>query len=85
MNQCPGYFEFENGCIDVDFGPDDRCDGFDFNRLKDFLLYAKKDNYQELHDIDLLKHEFEALILHGEIVNPQWQPNTHLYYLRERI
>jgi len=79
------YFEFENGSIDVDFGPDDRCDGFDFYRIKDFLVDTKKDIYKKLHDNEQLKREFEDLILKGEIVNPKWQPNAHLFYLKERI
>jgi hypothetical protein len=40
------YFEFENGAIDVDFGPNDKCDGFDFYRLKDFLLRTRKSSFQ---------------------------------------
>jgi hypothetical protein len=79
------FFEFENGSIDVDFGPNDRCDGFDFYRLKDFLLDTKKDNYKELHNSEVLKREFEDLILQGKIANPKWQPNSHLFYLIERI
>ena len=31
------YFKFENGAIDIDFGPNDRCDGFDSQRLYEFF------------------------------------------------
>jgi len=75
------FFEFENGEIDVDFGPDDRCDGFDFYRLKDFLLYTKKSVYEELINEAVLKVEFENLIRNHVIYNPKWHPGTDLYYL----
>ena len=79
------FFKFDSGSIDIDFGPNDRCDGFDYYRLHDFLIDTKKYNYKELHYGDVLKKEFDKLILEGKIVNPHWQPNSHLFYLRERI
>lgn len=78
------YFEFENGSIDLDFGPDDRCDGFDYYRLKNYLSETRKVDYKELHNSEILKREFENLILNGEIVNSKWLPNPHLFYLKEK-
>lgn len=75
------YFEFENGNIDIDFGPNDRCDGFDYYRLFDFLEQTKRDNYKALHDKEVFKKEFDKLISIGQIIKPEWQPNTHLFYL----
>jgi hypothetical protein len=78
-------FEFENGSIDVDFGPNDRSDGFDYRRLYNYLIDTKKDIYKELSDINILKMEFDNLILNGRIKNPEWHPNSYLFYLSERV
>jgi hypothetical protein len=79
------FFEFENGEIDVDFGPNDRCDGFDFMRLKDFLLYTKKSSYTKLTDEVFFKAEFDRLINLQFIFNPGWVPSPHLYYLNKKL
>ena len=78
------YFEFENGSIDVDFGPNDRCDGFDYYRLKEFLSYKAKDKYIELHGGERLMQGFQKLLLEDAISSPKWDLNSHLYYLKER-
>jgi len=79
------YFEFENGNIDIDFGPDDRCDGFDDYRLYEFLEQTKSGGYKELHDKYVFQGEFEKLISAGVIIKPDWELNSHLFYLRERV
>jgi hypothetical protein len=74
------YFELPNTTIDVDFGPDGRCDGFDAHRLRDFqesfpnkYLFLTKEVFEKC---------FTELILTGVIHNPKWSPSEHLYYLK---
>jgi hypothetical protein len=76
------YFEFENGEIDIDFGPNGRCDGFDLGRLKHFLLSTKRASYTNLTDEGKFAMEFERLTNCGIIFNPQWIPSPHLYFLK---
>jgi len=77
------YFQFENGEIDVDFGPNGRCDGFDFGRLKHFLLSTKQSAYKNLTYEENLATQFERLINSGFIFKPEWIPSPHLYYLNK--
>lgn len=77
------YFEFEDGReINIDFGPNDRCDGFDLYRLRFFLQHlTNKNSFSLLLNEGHLKEEFEKLITENIIYNPRWEPSPHLYYL----
>jgi len=78
------YFEFENGEIDIDFGPNDRCDGFDSYRLYNFLEQTKKESYLELHNKTIFQKEFDSLISEGVIVQSEDQVASHLFYLKNK-
>ena len=75
------YFEFENGAIDVDFGPNDKCDGFDFYRLKNFLESTKKDVYPSLNNEETLRNEFDYILKSGLIIKPDWDVTRNLFCL----
>lgn len=80
------YFEYEGGWIDVDFGPGERCDGFDVRRLKFFLEGLKnKSQYSLLFNDQRLNNDFLELENQGIIINPKNWFNSHLYYLASRI
>jgi hypothetical protein len=79
------FFEFDNGTIDIDFGPAGRCDGFDEFRLYDFLKNTKSHMYKELLNEEVFKSQFQILIKEKIIVAPEWYPNPHLYYLAESV
>lgn len=73
------YFEMPNTHIDIDFGPKNRCDGFDLYRLNDF--YFSRTNANIALSEEDLKSGFNELIAEGIIHNPKWPPSEHLYYL----
>lgn len=78
------YFEHSTNHIDIDFGPNNRCDGFDLYRLKDFFAtIADKEKYSVLNDETNFEHQFEELIKANIIHNPQSQPSPHLYYISD--
>jgi hypothetical protein len=81
------YFEFDIGTIDIDFGPDGRCDGFDQYRVYDFLKTSevRSMHYRELILEEDFKDAFEGLIQRKIISSPGWYPNPGLYYLKENI
>lgn len=74
------YFEFDGGSIDVDFGPDDRCDGFDSQRLFDFIKSSSREYPNFLSQDDIGKY-LNLMLNDKIIVRPNWYPNPHLYYL----
>jgi hypothetical protein len=77
------YFEFENGAIDIEFGPNDRCDGFDAYRLCEFLTTSKLDqNIQSIAESEIQKC-LNELLIEKIIVQPGEFPNANLYYLKE--
>jgi hypothetical protein len=76
------YFEMQNIKIDIDFGPNDRNDGFDVHRLMTFLE-SKGDEFNALKDEKAFQENFKILINEGIIFNPCWPPSEHLYYLKE--
>lgn len=74
------YFKFDGSSIDIDFGPNDRCDGFDSQRLYEFLESSKKSHFSFSSETDI-KESIEQLLEKGILINPAWQPNPHLFYL----
>ena len=76
------YFEFENGTIDIDFGPDGRCDGVDPYKLYDFLETTNHKRHVDLLDKRRFFDLFNQLIEKKYIVCPGWYPNPSLYYLK---
>jgi len=86
------HYEFHgSGCIfqspkrtvDLDFGPQGRCDGFDAWRL---FQYAKA-NYGEdavpcLADFTEGVVELEKC---GEVRKPGWNPSPHLFYFSSSL
>jgi hypothetical protein len=79
------YFEFENGSIDIDFGPNDRCDGFDAYRLWQFLSASKINSIiQPITEIEV-QECLNELLTKKEIIQPGIFPNPNLYYLNNSI
>lgn len=77
------FFEFENGTIDIDFGPNDRCDGFDSFRLFDFLITSKR--YQNINISEVeLQEAINELLREGKVVQLGLFPNPNLYYLNNK-
>jgi hypothetical protein len=74
------YFELSNTHIDIDFGPANRCDGFDNYKLKDFKN-SQLGKYGSLSDA-ILEQTLIELEKENLIYNPKWHPSTHLLYLR---
>ncbi|NCD68451.1 DUF6896 domain-containing protein [Mucilaginibacter agri] len=79
------YFEFENGGIDVDFGPNNRCDGFDLYRLREYWLMSKKSVYKNLTEEAFMQGKFDEIVKKGFICNPNWNPGKELFYLSELV
>jgi hypothetical protein len=78
------YFEFEGGTIDIDFGPNGRCDGFDSFRLFDFVE-TNKLLESKVFDPYILEQELKKLYEEGIILRPRLYPNPDLYYLNENV
>jgi hypothetical protein len=72
-------FELEKDSIDVDFGPNGRCDGFDKMRLLNFLR-NRQERFPNLNEVNL-GEEFQILVDQKVIFNPQYSPGKELYYL----
>lgn len=77
------YFKFEGGSIDIDFGPNDRCDGFDSQRLYEFLKSSQSNKKNSMIDEVSISRMFKYLLEKKIIINPGWYPNPHLFYLNE--
>ena len=78
------FFRFENGTIDIDFEPNDRCDGFDAYRLYDFLTTSKK--YQNINCSEVeLQEAINELLKERKVVQPGLYPNPNLYYLNNEL
>ncbi len=75
------YFEFENGAIDIDFGPNDRCDGFDAYRLYQFLITSKANQNIQLIAESEIQKCLNELLMESIIIQPGDFPNPSLYYL----
>lgn len=76
-------FQFDNGEIDVDFGPEGRYDGFDKHRLISFLEYRKK-IYNELTEKEF-NRQFDNLINEKQIIKHPLEVDDHLYYLTSKL
>jgi hypothetical protein len=75
------FFQYANSHIDIDFGPNDRCDGFDLFRLKDFFSeIIDKKPYLSLCGKGSFELQFEELIKAKIIHNPQLEPSPHLFF-----
>jgi len=75
------FLEWPNNRIEIDFGPKNRCDGFDIYKLQVFL-YGKETKYAELMQRENLEIAFLSLISDKIIENPKWLPSEHLFYLK---
>jgi hypothetical protein len=76
------FFQSDKFTIDIDFGFNDRFDGFDRERLYSFWKSCKKDIYPEFADKNYFLREFESLIHDQIIYQPLLPPSQHLYYLK---
>ena len=65
--------------VDFDFGPEERCDGFDAWRLS--LMAKSSHRWSDLADEAKVKAVLERLEYRGDVVAPRWHPSPHLYYL----
>jgi hypothetical protein len=77
-------FEFENGAIEVEFGPEGRWDGFDSYRLK-FFLESRKSQFGNLAEEKVFDSSFETLIKNGDIIKHPSQKDDYLYYLSKNV
>src|SRR5262249_32871108 len=77
---CGCYFERGFLKIDVDFGPDGRCDGFDAWRLS---LFAKENSLGRDWTFESVQAALNQLESARLIVRPEWLPSPHLYYRTE--
>jgi hypothetical protein len=71
-------FRIDGTCIDVDFGPEGRCDGFDAWRLS--LFASSEPQWSDLATESAVQHGLDLLTESGAITRPEWQPSPHLYY-----
>ena len=80
------YFEYANNHIDIDFGPNDRCDGFDLFRLKDFFsTIMDRKKYATLMEDAKFEQQFEDLVKANIIHNPKSEPSPHLYFYIDKF
>lgn len=75
------YFESQNDSIDIDFGPDDQCEGFDLSRLS-YFLENRKDRYKGFSS-ESLGDSFQSLIDKGVVYHARMLPSVHLFYLKD--
>ncbi len=79
------YFEYPNDSIDIEFGPEgSRCDGFNFFRINDFLKYRQA-RFNEIRDEQFLRRAFADLSNQGLIVKHPLEPESDLYYLKDKL
>lgn len=72
-------FESNEVAVDVDFGPNGRCDGFDAWRLLEFARNGriKEDGIT----LEQIRTGLVQLQEAGIVVCPNWLPSPHLVYL----
>lgn len=74
------YAKLKGKEVDFDFGPDDRIDGFDAWRLKEFADSQKK--YKDKWSSKSIESGLEELMKNGTIYKPGSHPGTTNYYLK---
>jgi hypothetical protein len=76
----------DNSTVDFDFAflPEQRNDGFDFWRLKDFVT-DQPNKYKKYFDKAKLENDFNDLIRKGCIVQPDVSPSTTLYFFKSSL
>jgi hypothetical protein len=72
--------EFKDVCVDFDFGPDGRHDGFDTWRLYEFA-HQRPESYPHVQTFEETKRAVEELMLEGKAHRPGWLPGRNLLYL----
>jgi hypothetical protein len=80
------YFELKSANInlDVDFGPNDRCDGFDLSRICNFYENFSVE-FPHLVAEGNIETGFFSLVKKNVIYNPNWLPNDHLFYFVQPV
>ena len=78
-------FRSDSFVIDLDFGKNGRCDGFDLWRLKNYITRNSKFENSVFRSYTLLETTFNELVKNKEIACPKWQPSPHLYYFIDSI
>jgi hypothetical protein len=80
------YFEYTTNHIDIDFGPNNRCDGFDLFRLKDFFstIIDKRKYVTLMEDANFIQ-QFEELLKAEIIYNPKSEPSPHLFFRTDKL
>lgn len=73
------YLSYKDYHIDFDFGPNDRIDGFDLYKLKDYAQQFP-DKYPQYQDRDILEKDFNRLIELG-IISQKYIGNSWLFFL----
>jgi hypothetical protein len=71
-------FTSQQATIDIDFGPDGRCDGFDAIHI---WRFANANAPNETWTTDEIAAEIERLTKEGVIACPGWNPTPRFYYL----
>lgn len=71
-------FQIARRVVDVDFGPDDRHDGFDVCRLHRYAESAFE--WQHMR-ADRIESGLAALMAAGVVDAPRWEHSPHLLYL----
>ena len=78
------FVEWKGYRIDIEFGPEGRCDGFDLMRLGQFVDSNELSNLNIYRDHEKLKAEFDSLVAEGVIVCPHRAPSRHLFYWTDK-
>ncbi|WP_437576750.1 DUF6896 domain-containing protein [Sorangium sp. So ce887] len=70
-------------CVDFDFGPNGRVDGFDAWRLRAFAEQSPDDS--QFHDLKVVEAALRDLETRGIVKKLGWAPSPHLYYLSDSV
>lgn len=77
------YIEDGPHHLDFDFGPHDRCDGFDAWRLAEFAKQLPE--FGIFHQLETIEAGLEQLLREGWAIGPNWAPSPHLFYRSEQF
>ena len=72
--------EYPNTCIDFDFSPDGRTDGFDAWRLYNFAC-EKGETYKKFKNLEIIREEIKRKTEQGLIRKSQ-NPYSNLYFIK---